>query len=126
ERQVSVSNQNVKAFEAQYAQALALVREVRSELFPSIGVAGNATRSRSASAGMATATSATGNSVTNAFQVDGNASWTLDVWGSIRRQLESQKAAAQVSGADLANALLSAQATLASDYFSLRAVDALT
>ncbi|HXQ30768.1 MAG TPA: efflux transporter outer membrane subunit [Steroidobacteraceae bacterium] len=126
ETQVSISNQNVKAYEAQYAQALALVRVVRSELFPSIGVNGQATRGRSASAGLATGAPATAGGVTNAFQADGTASWTLDVWGSIRRQLESQKAAAQVSGADLANALLSAQATLASDYFSLRAADALT
>jgi NodT family efflux transporter outer membrane factor (OMF) lipoprotein len=125
ERQVSISNQNVKVYEAQYAQAQALVREVRSQLFPSIGVSGDATRGRGTSVGVVNGTPGATNSVANAFQADGTASWTLDVWGSIRRQLESQKAAAQVSAADLANALLSAQATLASDYFSLRAADAL-
>ena len=40
--------------------------------------------------------------------------------------MESNKAAAQVSAADLANAQLSAQATLATDYFDLRAEDSLT
>jgi NodT family efflux transporter outer membrane factor (OMF) lipoprotein len=133
ERKVNVSNQNVKAFEAQYDQAQALVREVRSELFPSIGVAGTATRSR---ASLASATAANGGSTggagaatfsapTNQFQVSGTANWTLDVWGSIRRQLESQKAAAAVSAADLANARLAAQATLAIDYINLRAADTL-
>ena len=44
---------------------------------------------------------------------------------SVRRQVESQVAAAQVSAADLANAKLSAQMTLATDYFDLRAEDSL-
>jgi len=48
---------------------------------------------------------------------------TLDVWGRIRRQVESQKAAAQVSAADLANSLLSAQSAVATDYVNLRAAD---
>src|SRR5208282_1371081 len=51
--------------------------------------------------------------------------WSLDVWGRVRRQVESNAAGAQVSAADLANATLSAQATLASDYFDLRAEDSL-
>jgi NodT family efflux transporter outer membrane factor (OMF) lipoprotein len=47
------------------------------------------------------------------------------VWGKVRRQVESNVAGAQVSAADLANARLSAQATLAADYFDLRAEDSL-
>ena len=47
------------------------------------------------------------------------------MWGRIRRQVESDVAAAQVSAADLANATLVAQATLATDYFELRYQDAL-
>jgi NodT family efflux transporter outer membrane factor (OMF) lipoprotein len=47
------------------------------------------------------------------------------VWGRIRRQVESQSAAAQVSAADLANAQLSAQGSLATDYFELRSADSL-
>lgn len=121
EQKVNVSNQNVKAYEAQYAQALALVREARSQFFPTIGVAGTATRSASNSAVTGNGTGA----AANAFQLDATASWTLDLWGSIRRQFESQKAASQVSAADLANARLAAQATLAVDYFALRAADSL-
>ena len=58
-------------------------------------------------------------------QLTGSVTWDLDVWGRIRRQVESNVAAAQVSAADLANASLSAQATLATDYFDLRAEDSL-
>jgi NodT family efflux transporter outer membrane factor (OMF) lipoprotein len=52
-------------------------------------------------------------------------SWTPDIWGKIRRQVEGDVAAAQVSAADYANATLSAQAAVATDYVDLRASDAL-
>jgi len=122
EKRVNVSNQTVKAAEAQYQQARALVWEARSAFFPTVGVSANATRSASNSAALGTGASA---HPQNLFQLDGTASWTLDIWGTIRRQFESQKAAAQVSAADLANARLSAQAELAVDYFNLRAADSL-
>jgi NodT family efflux transporter outer membrane factor (OMF) lipoprotein len=111
ERQVSISNQNVKQYAAQYAAALAMVREVRAELFPTLAATASASRG--------------GGGATPLNQLEGNGSWAPDIWGSIRRQLESQKATAQVSAADLANAVLSAQATLAQDYFELRAADSM-
>ncbi len=52
-----------------------------------------------------------------------SAAWTLDVWGRIRRQIEADRDNVQASAADLANATLSAQATLATDYFTLRSLD---
>ena len=62
---------------------------------------------------------------TTLYTLEGTFDWDLDVWGRIRRQIESDVAAAQVSAADLVNATLSAQATLATDYFELRYQDAL-
>ena len=59
------------------------------------------------------------------YSVEGQASWNLDVWGRIRRTVESDVAGAQASAADVANARLSAQGALAVDYFDLRASDAL-
>jgi NodT family efflux transporter outer membrane factor (OMF) lipoprotein len=126
EREVQISNQNVKEFAAQYAEALALVREVRAELFPTLSATASATRSSGNSvvvpAGGGIASQST---QSNQYNVQGSGTWSPDVWGSIRRQLESQKAAAQVSKADLANALLSAQSTLAQDYFDLRGSDSM-
>ena len=55
--------------------------------------------------------------------VSGN--WTLDIWGQIRRTVESDRASAQASVAALAAATLSAQGELATDYFELRAQDEL-
>jgi NodT family efflux transporter outer membrane factor (OMF) lipoprotein len=60
------------------------------------------------------------------YSIEGTIDWTPDLWGHIRRQVESQLAAAQVSAADLDNARLSAQMTLAVDYFDMRAEDSLT
>jgi NodT family efflux transporter outer membrane factor (OMF) lipoprotein len=145
ERQVEVSNQTVKQFEAQYRNAVALVQGAQANLFPVVGVDANVTR-RSGFGGSGStgsnflnstgiATNTTGNGTSGGggssgaprtqYSLEGTADWTLDVWGAIRRQVESQVAGAQVGAADIANAKLSAQATLATDYFDLRAEDSL-
>ena len=154
ERMVEVSNQTVRQFEAQYRTAVAVVAEARAGLFPTIGVSPSVSRSGGGgsgggsfgrgSSGLST-NAATGSTIVDTnggstsgggrssggganatqFSITGTVAWDPDIWGSIRRQIESSKAAAQVSAADLANAKLSAQATLAADYFDLRAEDSL-
>lgn len=126
ERQVVITNQTVKQAEAAYMQARALVAEAQAGLFPTLGVSPSVTRnSLNSSFGTVGIPRSTGKAFTD-YSVQGSASWDLDVWGRIRRQVESQQAAAEVSAADLANALLSAQAALATDYFDLRTEDSLT
>ena len=68
-------------------------------------------------------TSSGGNSV-GQYAVGGTLTWEIDVWGRIRRQIESDSAAAQASAADLMSARLSAQSSLVTNYFSLRISDA--
>ncbi len=126
EKQIDVSNQTLKASEAAWRQAVALVSQTRAGLLPTVGVTAAATRSGGHGAG---ATAATGTAAapvvhpTNQFELTGTASWDIDIWGKIRRTLESNVANAQASEADLAAARLSAQATLASDYIELRVAD---
>jgi len=125
ERQVAISNQNVKSFEAAYRAATALVRETEAALFPTVSVTPSVTRSRGGGgAGGASAGGGSGAARTD-YSVEGSATWAPDIWGKIRRQIESNAAAAQVSAADLANATLSAQATLAIAYVNLRYEDSL-
>jgi NodT family efflux transporter outer membrane factor (OMF) lipoprotein len=112
--QVEVSNQNIAAAVAAFAQARALVSQDRAALFPQLAADGTARRSGGNGTG-ATA---------NAFQAGLSASWEPDVWGALRRTVESAQASAQASEADLAAARLSAQGELATDYFALRATDA--
>ena len=130
ERMVEISNQTVKEYEAQYRNAVALVAEARASLFPTIGLTASATRaggggSARGSSGLTSVQSAGSSKSGTEYTANGNASWEIDVWGRVRRQVESNTAGVQVSAADLANAKLSAQATLATDYFDLRAEDAL-
>lgn len=114
ESRVAVNNQNVAQYEAQYREARATVDISRSSLFPTLS--GTASTNRSASG--------TGRATT-LYTLGGSASWDLDVWGRVRRQIESDVAAAQVSAADLVNVTLSVQAALATNYFELRYQDAL-
>nr|WP_231973600.1 efflux transporter outer membrane subunit [Variovorax sp. HW608] len=110
---VQVSNQNVAAAVASYAQAQALVRGQRAALFPSVTVDGSARRS-----------GARNTSPSNAMAASLNADWAPDVWGRLRKAVDSAQANAQASEADLALARLSAIGDLATDYFSLREADA--
>jgi NodT family efflux transporter outer membrane factor (OMF) lipoprotein len=123
---VEISNQTVKEYEAAYRNAVALVAEARASLFPTVGLTGGVTRSGSGATGSSGRTTAiSGGRSGTQYSISGSVAWDLDVWGRVQRQVESAVAGAQVSAADLANATLSAQATLATDYFDLRAEDAL-
>jgi NodT family efflux transporter outer membrane factor (OMF) lipoprotein len=110
EAQVAVSNQTVKADEANYREAQALIAEARAQLFPTLSFNPSFTRA----SGVGTTISA-----------EANGAWTLDLWGKVRRTIESQVAGAQVSAADLANATLSMQSSLATAYYQLRETDSL-
>ncbi len=131
-RQVEISNQTVAASAAAYEQARALIREAQASLFPAANVSYNVTRTHvgaAAGGGSGGSVGGTGGGTsitTTTYNPQSNASWSPDVWGKIRRQIESNTAAAQVSAADLANAKLSAQAQLAIAYFNLRTSDSLT
>ena len=59
------------------------------------------------------------------YRITGGASWEPDLWGRVRRTVEQAKGNASASAADLANARLSAQSELATDFLQVRALDAL-
>jgi NodT family efflux transporter outer membrane factor (OMF) lipoprotein len=120
EKRVDISNQNLKAAEAAFRAAEAVVAQARAGLFPTISANASATRSRAPGG-----RDAGGGFIANQFQLTGDASWAPDLWGRIRRTVESNVATAQASSGDLESARLSAQGTLASDYLQLRIADAL-
>lgn len=116
--QVSINNQNVANYAAQYRQAQALASQSRAELFPSLGYDSSVTRSSSHAT-----TGSSQRTTSSSHQAELSASWELDLWGKLRRTLEENKASAQASAAELANITLSAQSELAQDYFQLRIMD---
>ncbi len=124
ERQIDISNQNLKAAEAAFREAEATVAAARAQFFPSVNGDASATRSRSSANGGRT--SFGGGSISNQFAAEVTASWVPDLWGSVRRTVESNIASAQASAATLANARLSAQGELATAYVELRVADELT
>jgi NodT family efflux transporter outer membrane factor (OMF) lipoprotein len=65
-----------------------------------------------------------GATVANLYDLPLEATYMVDVWGSVRRSVEAGTQTAQASFANLENARLSYQATLAQDYFSLHGLDA--
>ncbi len=123
--QVEISNQNVAQYAAQYAQALAVVRQASASFYPTLTATASGTRSSNASGSSSrSSTSSTSSAgVSNDVSVSGSLSWELDLWGKLRRTHEEDQASAQASQADLINAVLSAQSSLAQDYFALRILD---
>ena len=108
---VAAANQNLRVAEANYRQAQALVREARAGLYPTIGANLNATRVHQ------------GGATTSLYNLALPVDWEVDLWGKIRRQVESSEESAQASAADLASTQLSLELQLAQAYMALRTAD---
>jgi NodT family efflux transporter outer membrane factor (OMF) lipoprotein len=122
EPMVAVSNQTVRQNFENYQLALAEVKVAHAQLFPLIGVASSANRSAGAGAGAGVGSGATGTVTAASFE--GTASWSIDLWGKVRRLVEENAATAQADEATLANAALSEQTLLATTLIELRLADA--
>jgi NodT family efflux transporter outer membrane factor (OMF) lipoprotein len=122
EEQVSISNQNVLAAEAQLRAARAAVRIARSSLFPTATVSPSIINSGSVGT-LTTGASGAPHISRTTYDLPGSVSYEPDLWGSIRRSVTASVAGAQASDAQLAGARLLYQAELASDYFQLHGTD---
>jgi NodT family efflux transporter outer membrane factor (OMF) lipoprotein len=123
ENQINVSNQNLKAVEAQYTQARAVLRYYRADYYPSINAGAAATRNRISNNRPPGHLSTNGDTY-NDYQIPVELSYELDVWGRVRKTVESQRDQAQASAADLATINLSLHTQLAMFYFQARSLDA--
>jgi len=126
ESQASAANQQLKVAVARLAEARAQIDVTRAGLFPNISVSGSFVRERtSANAPSAITGQAHGTGPTfNDFTVPLSLTYELDLWGRVRRSVESARAQAQASADDLETVKLMIQAEVAADYFTLRALDA--
>jgi NodT family efflux transporter outer membrane factor (OMF) lipoprotein len=123
EMQVDVSNQNLKAAEAQYRQAREVLLYNRADYYPTVTAGASATRQR-VSAHRPPPNSIFNGISENDFVLPVDFSYQVDVWGRVRRTVESSREQAQASAADLATVNLSMHADLAIDYFQARSLDA--
>jgi NodT family efflux transporter outer membrane factor (OMF) lipoprotein len=122
EEQINVSNQTLKAAQAQFEQARAVVRINRSAQYPDVTAGVSATRNRLSKNRPNGRLSPT--TTYTDLQLPVDASYEVDLWGRVRKTVEAARANAQASAADLENVRLSLHGELASDYFQLRALDA--
>ena len=116
-------NQNLKAAEAQFRQARAALRYSRADYYPTVTAGLSGTRTR-VSANRPPPNSIFNGITENDFTLPFDVSYQVDVWGRVRRMVESQREQAQASAADLATVNLSMHADLAVDYFQARSLDA--
>ena len=122
EQQVNVGNQNLKSAEAQFQQARAVLRYYRADYYPTVTAAPSASRTRTSANGP-TSSNLRGTTY-NSFVLPIDFSYQADVWGRVRKNVESYREQAQASAADLATVNLSMHADLALDYFQARSLDA--
>jgi NodT family efflux transporter outer membrane factor (OMF) lipoprotein len=121
EPKVAAENQNLKAAEARFREARALIQFNRSNLSPTIGVSPSTAGERE-SANRPYFTSTSNSTADTQLPLDLN--YEIDLWGRIRHGVNAAREEAQASAADMQTALLSLQAELAMDYFEARSADA--
>jgi NodT family efflux transporter outer membrane factor (OMF) lipoprotein len=123
EEQVAIANQDLKAAEAQFREARAMIRFSRASEFPTISTTPSISSVRaSANRPYLSGTAGTGSRAD--FVLPFDLSYELDLWGRVRRSVSAAREEAQATAADLATATLSLQAEVAFDYFELRSADA--
>ena len=128
EEKVNVWNQNIAAAAASFFAARALVKEARSQLFPTVTTNPAITVQRpSATSSTSKAEGSTSSAVGTFtdYTLPFDATWQPDLFGRIRNTIKSAAYGAQASAADLENTRLTVQADVAVDYFQLRGQDAL-
>jgi NodT family efflux transporter outer membrane factor (OMF) lipoprotein len=107
-------------------EARALVREARSQYFPTVSVGGSYTRSRSSSnVGSAASSGTSSGKQSQVFSLPAGVSWEPDLWDKVRNAVRASQYEAQLSAADLENERLTEQASLAEYFFEIRGQDAL-
>lgn len=135
EEEVNISNQNIAVAEARLRQARALIGIARAGSFPTVTIGTSYTRSfnSSGTGGSARGSPSTPGPLTSGrsnvaivsdYVLPGAVSWEPDLWGRIRRAVESSRASAEAGEADLEATRLLVQAELAQNYFQLRTLDA--
>jgi len=135
EEQLNVNNQNIKQYFENFMEARAVVREARSQYFPTLSTTPSVSHSRTSgnlrglstvnTTGTGTTTATTSQLESTLYSLPLEASWAPDLWGKVRNTVRQAQYSAQISAADLENERLTEQAALAEYFFEIRGQDAL-
>ena len=111
----AANNQELAGAAARFAEARASLGVARADLLPQIQLDANYVRQRTSynqpTSGHAAGASPTYNTFTTALQ----AGWEVDLWGRVRRQVETARAQLAASADDLEGVKLALSAELAAD-----------
>jgi NodT family efflux transporter outer membrane factor (OMF) lipoprotein len=119
---VDGSNPDLQEAAAVYDQARALAAEAAAGLYPNLGIGANISANRQSNRRPLRGEHEPNQYMSNG--IDAQASYEIDIWDKVANEVKAGKAAAASSAADLATLGLSLHAELASDYFTLRGLDA--
>ncbi len=132
EEQLNIDNQNIKQAYQNFLVARALIREARSQYFPTIGTSPAYSRSASSAnlSGAGAARGATGvatftGQTSTIYSLPVDVAWAPDLFGKVRNTVREFQYGAQLSAADLENERLIEQASLAQIFFEIRGQDEL-
>ncbi|MGH9595427.1 MAG: efflux transporter outer membrane subunit [Edaphobacter sp.] len=124
EPQIAANNQDLKAADARFREARALIRFNHASLYPTVGAIPSAGGLRdSSNRPYFNANNSLGKGVGD-IQLPLDLNYEIDVWGRVRRTVSAAREEAQASAGDRQTVLLSLQAELAVDYFEARSADA--
>jgi outer membrane protein, multidrug efflux system len=124
EKQALASNQSLEAARARLNQARAFARVQSSALFPQTNVVPGAERQLySGNRPTLGSTVLPVPDTEYTYAIPFNINYEVDLFGQVRRNLESANAQLQASAADLENVRLVMTSELAADYFSVRELD---
>ncbi len=124
EDQAKVQSPNLRAAAARVMQARAIARVSEADFYPTVTLDPSASRYRySVNRPVQPNTPVLGFTA-NEFRLPLDASYEIDVWGRVRRQVEAADARLDASADDYFTVLLTLQADIAQNYFALRSLDA--
>ncbi len=131
EKQLNINNQTIKQYFENFMEARAIIREARSQYFPTVGTTPAISQQRSSS-NLSNAGNTNGSGVvvntgstSNLYSLPLDVSWAPDLWGKVRNEVRNASYTAQVNAADLENERLTEQASLAEYFFEIHGQDAL-
>jgi multidrug efflux system outer membrane protein len=122
EARVEGANPSLAAAIARLDRAEQQVRVERADYAPQVSVGGQASRDRGSASQPLNITGLP--RTYNEYQAGSNFNWEIDLFGRIRNSVAAGRALAQASVADVAGVRLSVEASIASDYFQLRGLEA--
>src|ERR1035441_284461 len=104
EEELNIDNQNIRQAFENFMEARTLVREARSQYFPTVSVGGSYTRSQTSSnVGSAASTGTTSGKQSQVFSIPADVSWEPDLWDKVRNTVRASQYTAQLTAADLEN-----------------------